>query len=53
MRRGVHDGVSVMEVWASEDAAQGLSDAHLVPAMGQADMVAERSIFPIIGTIHP
>lgn len=50
---GIHDGVYVMEVWESEEAAQRFFDEHLAPAMGQADMVAERSIFPIIGTIHP
>lgn len=50
---GIHDGVYVMEVWESEEAAQRFFDTHLAPAMTQAEMLAARTIFPIIGAIHP
>ena len=49
---GVHgQGLHVMEVWDSEEAAQQFFDDRLSRAMQDANMTAERDVFPLISTL--
>ena len=50
---GIDDGLYVIEVWESEEAAEAFFDEKLSAAMREFNMVAERQTFPIIGTIQP
>ena len=51
---GVHThGLHVMEVWDSEESAQQFFDEKLSRAMQDANMTAERHVFPLIITLQP